>query len=84
MGDDRLVHMANQIASFFASYPHDEAVAGIASHIEQFWERRMRDQFSAIIAEGGPGLISLALEAGQRLGRPAARAAPANTGGSAV
>jgi formate dehydrogenase subunit delta len=84
MSDDRLVHMANQIASFFSAYPREEAVLGIASHIEQFWERRMRDQFAAIIAEGGKGLAPFALEAGQRLGAPAARAAPANTGGSAV
>jgi hypothetical protein len=59
-------------------------VLGIAGHIEQFWERRMRDQFAAIIAKGGKGLTPFALEAGQRLGALAARAAPANTGGSAV
>ncbi len=33
--------MANQIAQFFGSYPHDEAVAGIASHIEAFWAPKM-------------------------------------------
>ncbi len=38
---DKLVMMANQIAQFFRSYPHDEAVAGIASHIEAFWTPRM-------------------------------------------
>ena len=44
---DRLVDMANQIASFFASYPHDDAVAGVASHINQFWDPRMRRRFLA-------------------------------------
>ena len=38
---DKLVMMGNQIALFFKSYPHDEAVAGIASHIEAFWTPRM-------------------------------------------
>ena len=38
---DKLTTMANQIAQFFKSYPHDEAVAGIASHIEAFWTPRM-------------------------------------------
>jgi hypothetical protein len=38
MTPDKMVHMANQIALFFASYPHDEAVAGVADHINKFWE----------------------------------------------
>ncbi len=38
---DKLTMMANQIAQFFRSYPHDEAVAGVASHIEAFWTPRM-------------------------------------------
>ena len=39
---DKLVMMSNQIALFFKSYPHEEAVAGIASHIEAFWTPKMR------------------------------------------
>ena len=38
---DKLTMMANQIAQFFKSYPHDEAVAGTASHIEAFWTPKM-------------------------------------------
>ena len=38
---DKLARRANQIALFFKSYPHDEAVVGIASHIEAFWTPRM-------------------------------------------
>jgi formate dehydrogenase subunit delta len=38
---DKLAMMANQIAQFFASYPHDEAVAGVATHIEAFWTPKM-------------------------------------------
>ncbi len=63
-----MVHMANQIAQFFASYPHDQAVAGVAEHIQNFWEKRMRQQLHDYIAGGGGGLHELALEAAKRLG----------------
>ena len=58
-----MVHNANQIALFFASYPHDEAVAGIASHLKRFWERRMKDQIRQYVATDGSGLHPLVLEA---------------------
>ena len=67
MTPDRLVHMANQIAAFFRPSPHDEAVAGVAGHLRQFWEPRMRHQLRAHIAEGGAGLDPLVLEAAKTL-----------------
>lgn len=67
MNSEKLVHMANQIAQFFASYPHDEAVAGIADHIEKFWERRLREQLRAHVAAGGAGLRPLVIEAAARI-----------------
>ena len=63
-----MVHMANQIASFFASYPREEAISGIATHLKNFWERRMRDQIKQYVAQGNGGLHELALEAVKRLG----------------
>jgi formate dehydrogenase subunit delta len=63
-----MVHMTNQIAQFFASYPHEEAVAGVADHIQKFWEKRMRQQLHDYIGQGGSGLSELALEAARRLG----------------
>ena len=77
MNPDKLVHMANQIAQFFASYPHAQAVADVADHIEKFWERRMRQQLDAHIAAGGAGLHPLVVEA-------AARIASAQPAGSAA
>ena len=62
-----MIHRANQIALFFASYPHDEAVTGVADHLKRFWERRMRDQIIAYVKNGGKGLHELALEAVKRL-----------------
>ena len=38
----KLVRMANQIATFFKSQPEAERVPGIATHINKFWEPRMR------------------------------------------
>ena len=49
MDDAKLISMANQIASFFRSYPDDEAEAGIRQHIQAFWTPKMR---AAIRAEG--------------------------------
>ena len=50
---EKLTMMGNQIAQFFGSYPHDEAVAGIASHIEAFWTPRMIATLKDGMAEAG-------------------------------
>lgn len=44
---EKLAHMANQIADFFASYPLESAPASIADHINQFWSKKMRQDFCA-------------------------------------
>jgi len=67
-----MVHMANQIAQFFSSYPREEAVAGVADHIQKFWEKRMRRQLHEYVAQGGSGLDALVLEAEKRVLTPAA------------
>jgi len=67
---EKLVYMANQIATFFASQPKDERAEGIARHINDFWEPRMRRQFFEI-ADGGHAEISpLVIEALPRIRRP--------------
>ena len=63
MEAEQMVHLANQIALFFASYPKEEAVAGIADHLRKFWEPRMRQQIVQYVASGGGGLHDLAKEA---------------------
>lgn len=43
MKTDKLVTMANQIGTFFESYPdREEAKQEIANHLERFWAPRMR------------------------------------------
>ncbi|MFO1147931.1 MAG: formate dehydrogenase subunit delta [Alsobacter sp.] len=60
---DRLVMMANQIAQFFTSFSHDEAVRGVAAHINQFWDPRMRRRFLAAAEERRGQLHQLVVEA---------------------
>jgi formate dehydrogenase subunit delta len=62
-----MIHMANQIALFFRASPHDEAVAGVATHLKQFWEPRMLRQLYAYVGEGGVGLHELVLDAAKSL-----------------
>lgn len=55
-GARKLVMMANQIGTFFASQGPDQAVAGTADHIRKFWEPRMRRAILAHLDAGGEGL----------------------------
>lgn len=75
MSPDKLVHMANQICAYMESRPHDDAVTGIAEHINDYWEPRMRLQFLDMVAAGRGDLRPLVLEAAARIRRPDASAA---------
>ena len=75
---EKLVYMANQIAAFFQSMPHDEAADGVAKHINDFWDPRMRQQFFEIIEAGGKGLSPLVLDAVAKVRKPAASTPPPN------
>ncbi len=66
MSRETIVRMANQIASFFAAYPHGQAVEGTYDHIKKFWDPRMRAQLAALVAAGGEGLNEIALEAARK------------------
>lgn len=56
MQNDRLVHMANQIARFFVTQPGGKAAEAIANHLVKFWDPRMRDAIIAYAKSGGEGL----------------------------
>jgi len=71
MSVEKLTYMANQIARFMESKPHDEGVDSLASHINDFWEPRMRTQFFQIVDAGGHGLRPLVIEAAPKIRRPA-------------
>ena len=64
--------MANQVAAFFAAYPPDEAIDGVARHLQSFWDPRMRRKLlEDYAANQGEGLLPLARQAVERLaGKP--------------
>ena len=70
-----MVRMANQIASFFKGYPHADAVKESATHLNNFWDPRMRKQLFAHLAKGGEGLDPIILEAAAQIRKPKADAA---------
>jgi formate dehydrogenase subunit delta len=70
MSADKIVRMANQIAQFMESKPHAEGLTLLASHINDFWEPRMRRQLFEILDAGGAGLRPLVIEAAGAIRRP--------------
>ncbi|MFV0474563.1 MAG: formate dehydrogenase subunit delta [Pikeienuella sp.] len=67
MSPEKMVHMANQIATFFKSQPGEDPAARVAAHLRDFWEPRMRAQLSRHIAEGGDGLDPVVISAARGL-----------------
>ena len=62
---DHLVRMANDIGNFFRAEPvREDAIAGIANHIDKFWTKSMRRK---IAAHGEDGLDELPRAALRRL-----------------
>ena len=70
-----MIRMANQIAGFYRSYPHDEAVKETADHINRFWAPRMRRAFLEHMARGGEGFGQPVKDAAAFVRKPAAEAA---------
>ena len=75
MSVEKITRMANDIAKFMESKPHAEGVSLLASHINDFWDPRMRRQLFEILDAGGAGLRPLVLDAAGAIRRPAAEAA---------
>jgi formate dehydrogenase subunit delta len=65
MDMQNLIHMANQIGDFFETMPdREESLCGIAKHLQNFWEPRMRSQLLEHMDEkNGAGLNPLVREA---------------------
>ncbi|TVS04209.1 MAG: formate dehydrogenase [Rhodobacteraceae bacterium] len=68
MSPEKMVHMANQIATFFKSQPGDDQADKVARHLLDFWEPRMRGQLRDYIAAGGKGLDALVIKAARQIG----------------
>jgi formate dehydrogenase subunit delta len=69
----KLVRMANQIATFFLSQPEDIRAEGVATHINKFWEPRMRRHLFEHLERGGEGLLPLVVEASALIRQPEAK-----------
>jgi formate dehydrogenase subunit delta len=70
-----MLRMANQIADFFKGYPREEAVKEAATHLNNYWDPRMRKHFFDYLAKGGEGLDPLIVEAAAQVRKPKADAA---------
>jgi formate dehydrogenase subunit delta len=75
--DEKLVRMANQIATFFLSQPEDIRVEGVATHINKFWEPRMRKRFFEMVDADAGDFLPLVLAAAVKIKRPGAPVADA-------
>jgi formate dehydrogenase subunit delta len=78
---EHLVAMANDIANYFRIQGRDEAIAGIANHIQRYWTPRMRQKLNAYLAQGHGGLDELPRAAVDRLNAQAPPAGNPATGG---
>jgi formate dehydrogenase subunit delta len=65
--EQRLVYMANQIATFFASQTREDQVERTASHLRDFWDPRMREQLLRQVEAGEAKLHPIARQAAERL-----------------
>lgn len=67
MSPEKLVRMANQIATFFETQPGEDRADRVADHLSDFWDPRMREALLAHVDAGGAGLSPLARAAAERL-----------------
>jgi formate dehydrogenase subunit delta len=59
MNSAKLIKMANQIGAFFEAMPdREQAVAGVAAHIQRNWESRMRTSLLQHVSECGDAELS--------------------------
>ena len=69
MSTDKLIRMANQIATFFEVQPGDGA-ASVAAHINDNWSPPMRAELLAMVASGASDLHPLIVAGASQI-RPA-------------
>ena len=80
----KLARMANQIATFFRSYPEEEAIAGVQDHIIAFWSPRMRADLSTAMDETDLGLDDLVTSAFRRMAQATSPTARESAGPETV
>lgn len=59
--------MGNDIARQFAHLPRPEAISAIATHVQKFWDPRMRTRLRHLVSNGDSGIDPLVAEAAGQL-----------------
>lgn len=67
MSPDKMIRMANQIATFFHSQPGADTADEVAKHIRDYWDPRMRAQLRDHVAGGGDGLDPAVIAAARQV-----------------
>ena len=70
MNNADIVRMANQIADFFKSYGAEEAKKEIATHINNYWDPRLREQFFKTLNANDEGFDLLVVAAAALVRKP--------------
>ena len=70
MSPDKMIYMANQIATFFNTQPDADKAGKVAAHLNDFWDPRMRRQLLDYVAGGGAGLDPVVIEAAAQVREP--------------
>ncbi len=70
-----MIRMANQIGGFFKNYGPEEGRKEIATHINNYWEPRMRRQLLKYVADGGKEIAPEVMAAMDLVRKPADEAA---------
>ena len=66
----KIIRMANQIATYFDSRPAPDRASGIADHINDFWEPRMRIQLFDLLARRSEAFKQSVVESAQFIHKP--------------
>lgn len=75
--EEKLVHMANQIAAFFSAQGEARAVPGVADHLMKFWDPEMRRSLLKLAANTDNGIDPLVRKALPLLKEHASSQSPA-------
>ncbi len=65
-----MIRMANQIGTFFKPYTAEESKKEISTHLNNFWEPRMRTQLFDYVDGGGKELDASVMAALPLVRRP--------------
>jgi len=71
--DDKLVRMANQIATFFQSQPSVDPAKAVAVHLNDFWTVEMRARLLELIAAGAHDMLPAVRSSAEHVRRPGQR-----------